>query len=126
MHEIFRLKQFSLRQAKDVFKITTDSILLGAYASFDNPATLLDVGTGTGIIAMMLAQKYPDSHVYAIDINPAAVRLSSENFRQSPWAGRLHPLEGDFVEFDFGELRFDGIVSNPPFFVQSMLPDDQI
>ena len=126
MAEEFKLKQFSLFQAKDVFKITTDSILLGSWAGFENPENLLDIGTGTGIIALMLAQKYPQARVYGIDINPAAVRLSRENFSRSKWSRRLEVIEGDFTKYDFGGLRFDGIVTNPPFFLDSKRPDDQI
>ncbi len=124
MQEEFRLKQFTVRQSKNVFKITTDSVILGAYASFVNPRYLLDVGSGTGIIALMLAQKYPNSDIYAIDINPEAVALCRENFRRSQWKDRLHVLSGDFEKYDFGTLMFDGIVSNPPFFVQSMRSED--
>ncbi len=119
MAEVFHLKQFQLKQLDSVFKITTDSILLGSWASFKNPRMLLDVGTGTGILAMMLAQKFSRAHVYGIDINVAAVKLSRENFESSPWSGRLHSLAGDFVEYNFGDKVFDGIVSNPPFFVKS-------
>ncbi len=126
MAEEFRLKQFSLFQRQDVFRITTDSILLGAWASFENPGNLLDVGTGTGIVALMLAQKHPLAQVYGIDINPAAVRLSMENFSRSMWSDRLHAIEGDFTKYDFGGLRFDGIVTNPPFFLDSLRPGDQM
>ncbi len=123
MHSLFRLKQFSLKQSDRVFRITTDSILLGAYAEFLSPLNLLDVGTGTGIVALMLAQKYKDTRIWGIDINEEAAGLARYNFDNSPWPDRLQAIAGDYRSYDFGHLRFDGIVSNPPFFVASKMSE---
>lgn len=119
-------------------KVGTDGVLLGAWAT--GGARVLDVGTGTGIMALMLAQRYPEARVTAIDIDEGAVRQALQNVAQSPFADRIEVLRESVQEFGThgpnegneanGANRtygaYDAIVSNPPFFIDSLnAPDRQ-
>ena len=101
-------------------KIGTDGVLLGAWATIDhNPQTILDVGTGTGVIALMLAQRCDAELVDAIEIDADAYEQAVENFENSDWGDRLfcyHAEFGEFVEEMQDEEKYDLIVSNPPFY----------
>lgn len=103
--------------------MTTDSTLLGAWA---NPqgTKALDVGTGCGVLALMLAQRNLGIRVWAVDIDPVCVQVAQGNFAASPWSDRLRAIEGDFLDVDFGHC-FDLIWSNPPFFSQSLRAADK-
>ena len=101
-------------------KVGIDGVLLGAWTSVETSAKILDIGTGTGLIALMLAQR-SDAEITAIDIEPNAVIQSKENVRNSPWTNRIAVLETSLQ--DFSEMtteKFDLIVSNPPYFVNSL------
>lgn len=122
---VFRFKQFSVRHEKCAMKVGTDGVLLGAWCDVENAKSTLDIGTGSGLIALMVAQRNPQTSVLAIDIEPLAVEEANINFANSPWADRLHAIEADFVSFsELTEMRFDLIVSNPPFFVDSLTCPD--
>lgn len=124
---VFHFKQFSVRLCSDVFKLGTDACLLGAYAKSQTPPKhILDVGTGTGVIALMLAQRFPEARITGIDLNAAAVRCATANFGQSPWTDRLKTLLLDFREAEthYKAASFDWIVSNPPFFERSFPSPD--
>ncbi len=123
MEGTFRLKRFEVLYNDRVFKITTDSILLGAYADCNEARTILDLGCGTGIISLILAQKNPLARIYGIDISREAFNLCSKNFSLSPWADRLEALYGDISAYDFAGMKFDCIISNPPYFQNSLLSD---
>ncbi len=101
-------------------KVGTDAVLLGAWAY--GGKKVLDIGCGTGIISLMLAQRYPDADITAIDIVDDCCRQTRLNADKSPWGERIHtvnkPLQ-DYAAENFGQLEFDAIVSNPPFFVDS-------
>ncbi len=125
MEGIFKLKCFEVLYNDRVFKITTDSILLGAYADCRDACSILDIGCGTGIISLMLAQKNPQARIYGIDISYDAFKLCSKNFSLSPWADRLIALHGDISDYNFAGMKFDCIVSNPPFFHNSLLSDTE-
>lgn len=106
-------------------KVGTDGVLLGAWTPLPNPCRrVLDIGTGSGLIALMLAQRLPSSTVLAIDVDEAAVAQAAENFLSSPWAERL---QAEHVALqDLQAEPFDLIVSNPPYFVDSLKnPDAQ-
>ena len=113
-------------------KVGTDGVLLGAWAR--GGLHILDAGTGTGVIALMMAQRYPEALVTAIDIDEGAVRQAQENVAQSPFAERVEVLRETVQEFDGGNgsngangvCGYDAIVSNPPFFIDSLAaPDEQ-
>ena len=117
----FHFKQFSVCQHKSAMKVGTDGVLLGAWAPFDGIRTILDVGTGTGLIALMLAQRQPEAEITAIDIDAAACEEATENFNASPWEHRLTVLHTSVQDFsNTSDYKFDLLVSNPPYFSSSL------
>ncbi len=116
---IFRFKQFAVAQGKCAMKVNTDGVLLGAWVSARSENCILDIGTGTGVIALMMAQKNPLATVHAIDIDGDAALQAAENFEQSNWAGRLAVSQVSLQDFEPG-IKYDVIISNPPYFI-----DDQ-
>lgn len=111
----FRFRQFSIEQNKKVFAIGTDGVLLGALCHCSTATKILEVGTGTGLISLMIAQRNPTAHITAIDISPEAVELANHNFTESPFHERLNAQKEDFTTFASTE-KYDFIVSNPPYF----------
>lgn len=119
--DMFQFKQFTIEQELCAMKVGTDGVLLGAWAK--GGPRILDIGTGTGIIALMMAQRYPEAQVTAIDIDEGAVRQAEQNVSQSPFLGRISVLQQAVQEY-LGE--YESIVSNPPFFIDSLqAPDEQ-
>lgn len=100
-------------------KVGTDGVLLGAWVKCEKPKRILDIGTGTGLIALMMAQRFIEAEVSAIEVNEPACDDASKNFRTSSYADRLSLVCGDFMKFEF-EDTFDLIVCNPPFFLNSL------
>ncbi|WP_027383679.1 tRNA1(Val) (adenine(37)-N6)-methyltransferase [Epilithonimonas caeni] len=111
----FRFQQFDIDQSSDVFRVGTDAVLLGALSNVVNAKQILEVGTGTGIISLMLAQRNPNANILAIDINSEAVNVSQNNFSNSPFFDRIKSRLQDFKNFETEE-KFDLIISNPPYF----------
>ena len=111
----FRFQQFDIQQNADVFRVGTDAVLLGALADVSEAKKMLEVGTGTGIISLMLAQRNPEVQILAIDINPEAITISQTNFSHSPFADRMKSQFQDLKSFETEE-KFDLIISNPPYF----------
>ncbi|MGN6177779.1 MAG: tRNA1(Val) (adenine(37)-N6)-methyltransferase [Mucilaginibacter sp.] len=119
---VFKFKQFSVDQAGCAMKINTDGVLLGAMAAADRPQKILDIGTGTGVIALMLAQRFNDARVDAVEIDQSAAETAKRNFENSSFARRLHIHPSginEYFEQHSGE-KFDLIVSNPPFYINSL------
>jgi len=113
----FRFKQFIIRQDRCAMKVGTDGVLLGAWVQPGNSQRILDIGTGTGLISLMMAQR-SDAVIDAIDIDEHATRQADENFGLSPWSGRLHAVHRSLQEFSSHTPdRYDLIVSNPPYFM---------
>lgn len=102
-------------------KVGTDGLLLGAWAQ--GGKHVLDIGTGTGLIALMMAQRFPDAHVDAIDIDADAASQAEDNARRSPFADRVAVRCVSLQEF-VAEREYDSIVCNPPFFTQSLQSPD--
>jgi len=121
----FKFKQFEIQQSKNVFRVGTDGVLLGALASVNNASKVLEVGTGTGLISLMLAQRISHAEFLGIDINEYAVDLTRINFENSPFRLRLKNIHQDFKNFETEE-KFDLIVSNPPYFEASDSEKDKI
>lgn len=111
----FRFQQFDINQSSDVFRVGTDAVLLGALSNVINAKQILEVGTGTGIISLMLAQRNPNVNILAIDINSEAVQISQNNFSNSPFSDRIKSQLQDFKNLETDE-KFDLIISNPPYF----------
>ena len=125
-NDYFQFRQFIVHQQRCAMKVGTDGTLLGAWAlAPSGRCRILDIGTGTGLIALMMAQRFPESSVLGIDIDPEAVAQATENVRLSPFSERIKILQEDLMKFDDTD-GFDAIVSNPPYFVDSLeCPDDQ-
>lgn len=114
---VFRFKQFSVRHDRSSMKIGVDAVLLGAWADISGARRILDVGTGCGVIALMCAQRNPEAAITGIDIDVKSVEEASENFKASPWSGRLNAEEIDFTLLSQDKYGvFDCILSNPPYF----------
>lgn len=118
---LFRFKQFSVDDTGASLKVGTDAVLLGAWSNVTGSTRLLDIGTGSGIIALMLAQRSAaDAHIDAVEINPEDVKQAEENVRQSPWQDKITILEGP-IQNHYRTGGYDRIVCNPPYFTQSLL-----
>lgn len=111
----FRFQKFTVQQSAEVFRVGTDGVVLGALCSVAGADRILEIGTGTGLISLMLAQRCAAAKILAIDVNPTAAALAESNFDNSPFAGRLTSKAADFRTEIFDE-KFDLIVCNPPFF----------
>jgi tRNA1Val (adenine37-N6)-methyltransferase len=112
----FQFKQFKIIQEKSAMKVGTDGVLLGAWVNINSAKTILDVGTGTGVIALMLAQR-SSAEITAIEIEKNSFDEACFNFRQSPWANRITAIYHSFQEYSSEHSqKFDLIISNPPFF----------
>jgi tRNA1Val (adenine37-N6)-methyltransferase len=119
----FRFKKFAVEQDDVAMKVGTDGVLLGAWADCEGAKRILDIGTGTGVIALQMAQRNPEAQIRAVEIDEAAAKRARANFDLSPWAERLTVEQTAVQEFEPSE-KFDLIVSNPPYFVDSLLPPD--
>lgn len=119
MASIFRFKQFEVDQSSCPMKINTDGVLLASLADATGARRILDVGTGTGVIALMLAQRCPDSRVEAVEIDPLAAEMAGRNFNNSIFRDRLSIHAKAFQQLETTS-RYDLIVSNPPFYTDSL------
>lgn len=119
----FQFRQFAVRHDRCAMKVGTDGVLLGAWCGVAGAARALDVGCGSGLIALMLAQRSASLRVVGIDVDGAAVAQAAANFAGSPWAGRLEAAAMDFRRAAPGGA-FDLVVSNPPFFTETTLPGE--
>ena len=124
--DFFRFKQFVVRQSSAAMKVGVDSVLLGAWACADHPPLrLLDVGAGTGLLALMVAQRYPDAAIDAVEIDNETCLQAVENIADSPWNNRIRIICDDFINYaEHCPLRYDLIISNPPYFKTSLKPPD--
>lgn len=119
----FTFKQFTIRHDRCAMKVGTDGVLLGAWTHINHSHRILDIGTGTGLIALMLAQRCPHVFITAIDIDSDAVEQALENVQSSPWANRIEVALQDICIYSTNQ-RFDTIVSNPPYFIDSLKCSD--
>lgn len=113
---VFRFKQFSVEMLDNVFKVGTDASLLGALVRSDNDDRILDIGTGTGVLALMIAQRYPEATIDGIDIYPEAIELAKQNFDNTEFKN-LQAILSDANTFQ-GDEKYDVIVSNPPYHLE--------
>ncbi len=127
MNKPFTFKQFTVQQDRCAMKIGTDGVLLGAWTSLsNNPNSILDIGAGTGLIALQLAQRCQAQTIDAVEINPDAYEQCVENFENSTWNDRLfcyHSSLQEFTEEMQGET-YDLIITNPPFYTEAYSPQN--
>ena len=122
---VFKFKQFSVSNTLSAMKVNTDGVLLGAAMTIPGDASLmLDIGTGTGTIALMAAQRHPEAVIHAIDIDEASAREAAQNFSESPWSGRLTAFHSALADFN-PECRYSHIFSNPPYYDNSLTNPDE-
>ena len=119
----FIFKQFAISQSEAVFRVGTDAVILGALANVQGIENILEVGSGTGIISLMAAQRNPSAAVDAIDINADAAQLTEKNFASSPFAERLRAYRENFESYR-PEKQYDLVLSNPPYFPENSSPKD--
>jgi tRNA1Val (adenine37-N6)-methyltransferase len=114
----FRFRQFTIQQEHAAMKVGTDGVLLGAWTSLPGPGSrVLDVGTGTGLIALMLAQRTKDAGVDALEIDPSSAKQATENFQNSPWKQRLSCIHSSLQDYSLQcKSKYDLVICNPPFF----------
>jgi tRNA1Val (adenine37-N6)-methyltransferase len=121
----FQFKEFRIEQGACAMKVSTDACVLGAVAPIAAAQRLLDIGTGTGLLALMAAQRNSTANIEAVELDPAAAAQAAANFRASPWHARLtlHALPLAALAAT-SPAPFDGIVCNPPFFRHSLRSPD--
>lgn len=120
---VFKFKYFDVLQSDVLQKVGTDAMVLGALVEAENPKHILEVGMGTGVIALMLAQVFENSQITALDVDEKAIQISETNFRNSPFKNRLSVVHENFLSYSKNSF-FDLIVSNPPYFNTQMLSED--
>ncbi|WP_418512407.1 tRNA1(Val) (adenine(37)-N6)-methyltransferase [Corallibacter sp.] len=127
MNKPFHFKQFTVHQDRCAMKIGTDGVLLGAWSSLEHqPFSILDIGAGTGILSLMLAQRSQAEIIDAIEIDDEAYEQCVDNFEQSPWGDRLFCYHASLDEFtEEIEDTYDLIISNPPFYSENYKTDNQ-
>jgi tRNA1Val (adenine37-N6)-methyltransferase len=121
---VFRFRHFEVRQESSAMKIGTDAMVLGALATANHPQSILDIGTGTGVLTLMMAQKFPNATLHAIEIDSAATDEARLNVEKSPWADRIHVWQSDFRDFESRE-KYALIISNPPYFTNGLVNPDR-
>jgi tRNA1Val (adenine37-N6)-methyltransferase len=124
---MFQFKQFAIQQDKCAMKVGTDGVLLGAWSPVEHkPFSILDIGAGTGVIALMLAQRSHAEQIDAIEIDDDAYEQAVDNFENSPWGDRLFCYHAGLDEFmEEPEDEYDLIVSNPPFYTDGYFSGDE-
>jgi tRNA1Val (adenine37-N6)-methyltransferase len=126
----FNFKQFTIWQDQCAMKVTTDGCLFGAWAARmisqqnDKPQHCLDIGTGTGLLSLMVAQQNPGLTIEAVEIDPAAAAQANNNKKSSPWQNQITVTTGDIRELAFAQ-QFDVIISNPPFYENELKGKDE-
>ncbi len=124
---VFKFKQFEVSHSNSAMKVGTDAVLLGSWAPIDHrPKSILDIGTGTGILALMLSQRTDASQIDALDIDEDAFEEATNNFENSIWSDRLYCYHAGLDEFmDEPEDEYELIVCNPPFYAEDFQSTDE-
>lgn len=123
---IFQFKQFTILQNQSAMKVGTDSILLGSWIELFDENCLLDIGTGTGVLALMLAQRSDAETIDAVEISAIAFEEAVTNFENSPWADRLFCYHSSIQNFsDEVDDKYALIFANPPYFEPTLFSDNQ-
>ncbi len=122
----FKFKEFMILQDKCAMKVGTDGVILGAWTRIGDSKQALDIGTGTGLLSLMLAQRTPSLLIDALEIDPGAAAQANENIRESSFHAQINVINADFRDF-YNHTRkvYDLIICNPPFFSDSMKPENR-
>lgn len=127
MHKVsdsFRFKQFVIRQDRCAMKVGTDGVMLGAWVEAEAAKSILDIGTGTGLIALMLAQRNAHARIDAVEIDENACQQARDNMQNTPWADRLRCIHSAIQDYALDCPNcYDLIISNPPFFTGGVLSE---
>ena len=121
---VFRFKEFSIIQDRSAMKVGTDAMLLGAFIQPNQKGNCLEIGTGTGVISLMITQRSSELKITALDIDSESIEEANQNFNNSPWKDRVEGVLGDFLEYSTSQ-KYDLIVSNPPYFENGLLNDSK-
>lgn len=122
-NQYFQFKQFTVQQDRCAMKVSTDACIQGAWTPIaDMVKDVLDIGAGTGLLSLMLAQRNPGICVDAIELDKDAAAQATENAALSPWKDRIEVIQDDVTQFSFGK-QYDMVICNPPFFNNSLLGD---
>jgi tRNA1Val (adenine37-N6)-methyltransferase len=122
----FQFKQFGVHQDQCAMKISTDGVILGAYAGSGNPEKILEIGIGTGVVSLMLAQRFPEAHIIGVEIDQGACLQATFNAYNSPWANRLNFRFQSFQDYYKSEnQKFDLIICNPPYYPDHLKSNDK-
>lgn len=113
---VFQFKQFAIKQSHSAMKVGTDSVLLGCMLEAEIPQRILDIGTGTGLLALMMAQRFQSALIDAIEIDENAAEEARFNCKQSNWSNRLTVTNIAFQDWAANGVLYDLIVSNPPYY----------
>ena len=115
MNKSFTFKQFHIEIGECGMPVSTDGVLLGAWANIENSLSIIDIGCGTGLLSLMCAQREPLSHIDAVELMPAATRVAQKNIDHSPWHDRIQLFHQDILTY-LPEKKYDAIICNPPYF----------
>src|SRR5688500_11779251 len=122
-NQYFQFKQFSIQQDRCAMKVSTDACIQGAWTPIaDNVKDVLDIGAGTGLLSLMLAQRNYDIRIDAVELDVEAAQQAKENVASSPWKDRVEVIQADVTQHSFTKL-YDMVICNPPFFNNSLLGD---
>lgn len=122
---VFHFKYFSIQQTNAALKVGTDAMLLGALVQAEGKKKALDIGTGTGVLSLMQAQKNNELNITAVEIDSAACQDAQYNFSQSPFPNPIELIKGDFLKIDFTD-KFDLIFSNPPYYQNAFRSENDL
>lgn len=122
----FQFKQFKIEQGSAAMKVSTDACIQGAWtAVLPEDRAVLDIGCGTGLLSLMLAQRQDQIHIDAVELDADTALQAAENVKQSPWNDRINVFQDDIKDF-LPEKKYDLIICNPPFFQNSLLGPDEL
>lgn len=122
---VFSFRQFQVQQKYTSLKVGTDAMLLGAFIDVAENEKALDIGAGTGVLSLMIAQKSSRISITAIEVDTDAILDLKTNFKRSPWSDRLRSIQNDFLKEDFSGHTYDLIFSNPPFYENGLLSENE-
>lgn len=122
----FQFKQFGVHQDQCAMKISTDGVILGAYSGSENPDKVLEIGIGTGVVSLMLAQRFTEAQITGVEIDQGAWLQATSNANNSPWANRINFKFQSFQDYFKSEnQKFDLIICNPPYYPDHLKSKDQ-